>query len=205
MAKPNEEYSTIPLADFIGNVTPGDADNTQNKIKTNTATPVQVPPSDTKPARKKYDKNSLIPCRSITAGALYLDGVKSKIPYLWVNYGDVTDVEYQDLAVMVRSKGNSYIYGPLFVIEDDDFIDEFPMLRKFYDEQYTVRDLENVLRLPVDDMRRTIIDLPNGAKESLKNIASTQVVQGVLDSVKKIKVLDELFGTELNLLATVMS
>ena len=77
--------------------------------------------------------------------------------------------------------------------------------QKFYDEQYTVRDLENVLRLPVDDMRRTIIDLPNGAKESLKNIASTQVVQGVLDSVKKIKVLDELFGTELNLLATVMS
>ena len=155
--------------------------------------------------KRKFEKDDLIPCRSITVGALYLDGIKSKNPYSWYDYGDITDVEYQDLAVMVRSKANGYIYGPLFVIEDDDFINEFPMLKKFYDDQYTVKELEGVLKLPINDMRATIMNLPKGAKESLKNIASTQVVNGTLDSVKKIKALDELFGTELDLLSSIVS
>ena len=154
---------------------------------------------------KKFDKEDLIPCRSITVGKLYLDGVKSNTPYMWMDYGDTEDVEYQDLAAMVRSKNNTYIYGSLFIIEDDDFINEFPTLKKFYEDQYSIKELESVLDLSIRDMIATIKDLPKGARESLKNIASTKVVNGELDSIKKIKALDELFGTELNLLSSIFS
>lgn len=154
---------------------------------------------------KKFDKEDLILCRSITVGQLFLDGVKSGNSYYWADYGDITEVEYQDLVVMVRSKNNSYIYGSFFIIEDEDFIDEFPTLKKFYEDQYTIKELESVLDLNVRDMIATINNLPSRAKDSLKNIASTKVVNGELDSVKKIKALDELFGTELDLLSSIIS
>lgn len=161
--------------------------------------------AQTKTTPRRFDKEDLISCRSITVGKLYLDGIKSGNPYMWADYGDTEDVEYQDLATMVRSKNNGYIYGPLFVIEDDDFIKEFPVLEKFYNDQYSVKELEGILDLSVRDMIATIKDLPKGAKESLKNIASTKIVNGELDSVKKIRALDDLFGTELNLLSSIFS
>ena len=54
-------------------------------------------------------------------------------------------------------------------------------------------------------MIETIKALPPGAASSLKNIASTAIVNGTLDSVKKIRALDEYYGTELNLLASLFS
>ncbi len=150
---------------------------------------------------KKFKQDEVIMCRSITVGGLWLDGMKSKNIYRWVEYGDEVEVEYRDLAAMVRSR-SSYIFKPMFIILDEDFIKEFPQLNDFYNNQYTTGDLKEVLDLPVTKMISAIKTLPAGAVESLKNIAATQVANGQLDSVKKIKALDELFGTELNLLAS---
>ena len=55
--------------------------------------------------------------------------------------------------------------------------------------------------MPVDQMVSAIEKLPDGAKESLKTIAAKQVSLGVLDSVNKIRALDRIFGTDLNLLS----
>ena len=86
-------------------------------------------------------------------------------------------------------------------MEDEDFIAEFPALQKYYDEQYTVRDLKSMLRLPVDEMESQIKTLPKTAVESLKSIASKMVADGELDSLKKIKALDRIFDTDLNLIS----
>ncbi len=150
---------------------------------------------------KKFKQDEGILCRSITVGGLWLDGMKSKNVYRWVEYGDEVEVEYRDLAAMARSR-SSYLFKPMFIILDDEFIKEFPQLNDFYNNQYTTGDLKDVLDLPITKMIAAIKTLPSGAVESLKNIASTQVANGQLDSVKKIKALDELFGTELNLLAS---
>lgn len=153
--------------------------------------------------KKKFNPEDGISCRSVTVGDLWYEGTKSHNVYNWVDYGDENEVEYRDLAALVRSRSN-YVYGPLFVIEDEEFIAEFPQLQKFYDEQYTVDDLKGVLKLSVNDMVNTIKTLPQSAVNSLKNIASTQVASGQLDSLKKIKALDEIFGTELNLLSSIV-
>ena len=62
-----------------------------------------------KPATKtprKYAPDELIPCRSVTYGELLLTGTKSKLMYVWANYNDVTEVEFQDLQALksTRSK-----------------------------------------------------------------------------------------------------
>ena len=49
-------------------------------------------------------------------------------------------------------------------------------------------------------MKSIILSLPDGAKESIKNMASQMISKGTLDSVQKIKFLDEIFNTELMLM-----
>lgn len=155
--------------------------------------------TDAKKAPRKFKATDVVPCVSITSGELGMVGIKSKINYRWSCRGDVVDVEYQDLAAAIRSN-SSHISKPYFLIQDDDVVQQFPVLKKMYEAMYSIRDLENVLKMPVKQMKKTIFSLPEGAKESIKNIAATQISNGQLDSVQKIKEIDNIFGTELILM-----
>ena len=41
------------------------------------------------------------------------------------------------------------------------------------------------------------MSLPEGAKDSIKTIATTMVDNGTLDSIRRVKILDEIFDTEM--------
>ena len=178
------------------------ATTTTTRKRTTTAKPQAAKEvvKESAPAKKVFKDSDGILCRSITQGGLFMEGAKTHMLYEWVDYGDKTFVEYADLAAAVRIK-SSFIFSPLFIIEDEDFIDEFTQLKKFYTENYTVQDLEAIIHMPVDKMTEEISALPKSAVESMKVIAASAITDGTLDSVKKIKVLDEIFGTNLSLLA----
>lgn len=156
-----------------------------------------------KPKKKSFDQTDRIKCHSVTLGGLFIDGVKSKIPYQFLDYGDEQEIEYRDLVAMINSR-SSYIMTPNFIVDDKDFIAEFPQLDKLYSETYGTQDLLDLFRLPVDDMVKKIHALPSGAIDNIKHLASTQVANGGLDSVRKIKALDKLWGTDLNLTSELM-
>lgn len=177
------------------------------KRQSNTTTkkveePVVVEEVVEKKSVRKFDASDGVLCRSVTQGHLAMEGSKTNMLYEWDDYGDETEVEYRDLVACVRSgRLSEYIYHPYFIICDDDFINEFPQLEKFYTENYSLKDLQNILKMPIDEMLTEIRRLPKGAVDSLKNLASTWVAKGKIDSVKKIKALDDEFGTDLNLIA----
>ena len=168
--------------------------------KPTTVVEEKVTKVEPKVEKRVFKESEGIPCRSITQGGLYMEGAKTKMRYEWSDYGDITYVEYADLASATRVR-SSYVFGPLFMIDDDDFIEEFPQLKKFYTENYSVSDLEVILSYPVDRMVEEIQALPKSAIESIKVLAASSINDGSLDSVSKIKALDELFGTKLSLLA----
>lgn len=151
--------------------------------------------TETVKAPKKFDPMDGILCRSIVEGVLVMTGIKSKNFYKWANAGDITEVEFQDLVSAVRSSNNTYINAPHFIIEDEDFLAQFPQVQKIYDSMYTISDLREILNLPVGDMISTIKSLPSGSQENIKDIAGKMILNGQLDSVKKIKALDELYNT----------
>lgn len=146
--------------------------------------------------KRKYEKEDLIPCKSITNGKLFVEGSKSDILYRWADYGDVDYVEYQDLIYMVRSR-KSWVFKPRFIIMDDEFVQQTPEIKKLYDSLYSLSDLREILDLPASQMKSAILGLPDGAKDAIKGVASSQIEHGMLDSVQKIKILDEIFGTKL--------
>lgn len=158
-------------------------------------------PKEMPKKKKTFEQTDTIWCRSVIIGGLYLEGAKTKTLYEWRGYGDQVEVEYRDLVSEVRAR-SAYVFNPWFVIEDEDFLDEYPQVKKFYTESHSVTELRDILSLPLQKMVKEINDLPLGAKDVFKNIASEAVASGTLDSVAKIKAIDEIFDTDLNLLAS---
>ena len=154
--------------------------------------------------KKVFEPNEGIPCRSVTHGKLFVDGIKTGMKYTFYDYDDVSDIEYRDLVALVRARDKS-VYNPRFIVMDEDFIAEYPALKKFYDDQFSMKNIKDILTLPDYEMKEAIRKLPKGAVESLKSIAVNQIASGEIDSIKKIKALDEAFGTDLSLLNAILS
>lgn len=151
--------------------------------------------------KKSFKSKDVVKCTSITSGNLFMVGIKSDTLYSWVDAGDVAYVEYDDLVAEIRSKG-MYVFRPRFVVDDQDFIDEFPELDTLYASLYSKKDLKKILGLEPEQMRSVIVQLPDGAKDSLKSMAVTAIERGELDSINRIKIIDELFGTNMLLKMT---
>lgn len=146
-----------------------------------------------KTRRKDTD---LIPCVSVTAGELLVVGDKTKLLYSWVGEGDIVDVEYQDIVSAIRSK-KPCVFKPRFIINDDELVDEYDDVKKLYESLYSKDNLSEIFNLQPSAMRDVINSLPDGAKDTIKTLAMTAVDDGSLDSVQRIRVIDEIFGTDM--------
>ena len=155
-----------------------------------------------KDSKHKFEQTDGVSCRSVVQGGLFMEGLKTKMDYSWTDYGDVTEVEYRDLVAAVRSK-SKFVFNPWFIIEDEDFLAEYPQVKQFYDSSYTLTDLIKILDMPPTQMIEEIKKLPKGAIDTIKSLASKQVSNGTLDSVSRIRALDDYFDTDLNLLASI--
>ena len=147
---------------------------------------------------KKFAQDDLIPCKSITAGELLMVGERTKMLYRWADTDDVQDIEYQDLIYAARSN-SGFVFKPRFIIMDNDFVDQNPKIKEKYNTMYTNKDLRDIIMLSPKEIKKVVPTLPEGVKESLKSMASTMIDNGTLDSVARIKALDELFSTNLML------
>ena len=145
---------------------------------------------------RKFDNSDLIPCKSVTNGELLMVGAKTGILYKWASCDDIEDVEYQDLLYTTRQH-SSYVMKPYFIVLDDDFVAQNKELDKLYREMYSFAEINDILQLDPNTMRQVILSLPAGVQEAVKGFAATKINDGTFDSIKKIKILDEIFGTSM--------
>ena len=145
---------------------------------------------------RQFNQNDLVLCRSVTAGWLGVSG-KSGQYYVFENFGDVCEIEYQDLFAL-KSRHSNYIYAPLFVIEDDELLENprWADVAQFYDEKVFKEDIEEVLNLPISTFEVSLRKLPKGLAKALQVKVAEKIENGTFDSLKKIKVIDEVFGTD---------
>ena len=148
---------------------------------------------------KEFKDTDKIPCVSITVGGLSMVGDKSGSFYHWMNMGDVVDVEYRDLVSAIRTHTKD-IFEPRFIIQDDAFLAKYDTVQLRYGQLYTPADIERVLTMNPDQIREVLKKMPVGAQTAVKDLASRKVASGELDSVNRIKAIDEFFGTQLVLL-----
>lgn len=149
-------------------------------------------------APRKYAPDEMIACRSITFGELLLTGTKSKLLYSWANYGDITEVEFQDLQAL-KSTRSSYLFKPRFIIEDEELVEQWNKdLGDMYKNIVDV-DVEDLFKLPANQFKAKLKKAPKGVQQAVKNIAGEKILNGSLDSLTKIKAIDEVLGTDLKL------
>lgn len=149
------------------------------------------------PAPRQFNQHDLILCRSVTAGWLGCGG-KSGQYYIFENFGDQCEVEYQDLFAL-KQRRSPYIYAPLFVIEDEELLENprWTDVAKFYDEKvYTMDDINAILNTPVNKFESTLKALPKGIAKSLQVEVAKRIEEGTFDSLRKIKIIDDVFNTD---------
>lgn len=154
------------------------------------------------PVKKRtFAKDDLIPCRSVTPGILLYNGAKSNIPYSWTSAGDLSYIEYQDLLAAMVSRSD-YIYDPLFVIEDEDVLNDSKWIevKRLYETMEDVADVMEIINLPVNRFRKALNDSPKGVRNAIKAKVAGLIATGEFDSINKIKIIDEICGTDMKVL-----
>ena len=157
----------------------------------------KVVKKEAKKEPRQFNQNDLILCRSVTAGWLGCSG-KSGQYYVFENFGDECEIEYQDLFAL-KSRHSNYIYAPHFVIEDEELLENprWADVAKFYDEKvYTMEDVEEILNLPINNFEAALKKLPKGLAKSLQVRVAQKIEDGTFDSLKKIKIIDDVYGTD---------
>ena len=169
---------------------------TENEIVEENSVVEEVKPVVKQP--KKFAQDDMIPCRSVTYGELLLTGPKSKLLYSWANYGDVTEIPFQDLQAL-RSTRSSYLFRPRFIIEDEDLVELWAKdLKDMYDNLVD-EDVDALFKLPLNQFKSKLKKAPRGVQQAVKNIAGEKILNGSLDSLAKIKAIDEILNTDLKL------
>ena len=166
---------------------------------TETAKVVAQAVKETKVKKEQdFASDDLIICRSVTEGTLYLGGSKSGMLYTWSGFGDVQEVEFQDLrALMYRNSG--YLTKPLIVIDNEELLSlpKWKTLNSLYSELFGLEDLDYIFNSKPDKFKTILTTLPEGMKATIKAAAGERISTGKLDSLSKIKILDEVLGTDL--------
>lgn len=154
-------------------------------------------PEEPKVEPRQFNQNDLILCRSVTTGWLGCSG-KSGQYYVFENFGDECEIEYQDLFAL-KSRRSNYIYAPHFIIEDEELLanPRWADVAKFYEEEvYSIKDIDEILNLPVANFKSALEVLPKGLAKSLQVHVAEKIEDGSFDSLKKIKIIDEVYGTD---------
>ena len=149
--------------------------------------------------KKVFTDSDYILCRSVCSGGLNIVSQSGNL-YEFKDYGTECEINYRDLVTLIR-RGSDHVFLPRFVILDEDFLKEFPTVQRVYGTMYTRDDLVEILDLPVTRMKAEITKLPKATKDSMRNLVATQIANGKLDSIAKVRALTEIFESDFNLLS----
>jgi len=149
--------------------------------------------------KKVFTDSDYILCRSVWSGGLNVISQSGNL-YEFADYGSECEINHRDLITMIR-RGSEHVFMPRFVILDEDFLQDFPTVQRVYGTMYTMNDLNEILELPVSRMKTEIMKLPKSTKDSMRNLIATQIANGKIDSISKVRALTELFDSDFNLLS----
>ena len=60
-------------------------------------------------------------------------------------------------------------------------------------------DVDDIFKLPLNQFKSKLKKAPKGVQQAVKNIAGEKIMNGSLDSLAKIKAIDEILDTDLML------
>lgn len=149
------------------------------------------------PVKRKYEKDDMIPVKSLFEGEVILVGRRTKQDYHMTELGEVIEVEYQDINAEIISGQSPYIYTPLILVMDEELVSTKPKLKALYESLVSIEDIHRVIEDGnIDELREMVKHMPKGQIDLTKNIVASKIAEGQLGNMRIVKNIDRLLGTE---------
>jgi hypothetical protein len=170
----------------------------KSDIKSADGPSIDVPVTQNKFSRMKkptLDKNELIPVMNITNGTLVYTSRKTGLSVKFEKYGDVEYLEIGELLTM-RSGQKRYLDEPWILIMDDEVV-QYLGLDKMYKKLVSPQNVDQIFSFDLETYKEVVENAPIGYAQLIISRAKERLKDGSLDSMAKIKVLEEKFKVEL--------
>lgn len=145
----------------------------------------------------------VVPVRSAVEGTLVYVSRKTGYKIEWENYGALEYMSYEDLVAMRNGAKAFFINNWIFIEDSEDFdmdtIYKALQVDKYYKDVLIVDDIDDILKLPVDEFERRISHLSKGVQEAIVTRAKRAIMENdpVMDSIRKRGIIEQTFNVEL--------
>lgn len=185
-----------------------DIENKEEKIELNSEEIITEEKIEEKKEIKEEKKepreilaNEFIEVRSVTEGSLsYLDP-RTKMKYVWNQYGAIQSMTFESL-LSLNASSPAFLTTPLVVVDDKDVAEKLHITYIYNDFDFEVADnLDKFFKFPIEEMRKRIRKLPDCIKENIKVKARSLYKNGTLSDLNRIKMLEQELKIDLSVLA----
>lgn len=145
--------------------------------------------------KPSLDKNELIPVMNITNGSLVYQSRKTGMEVKFERYGDIEYLEVGELLTM-RSGQRRFLDEPWILIMDNEVVN-YLGLDKLYKKLENPQNIDNIFAFDNEAFEEIVKSSPRGYAQLIISRAKIKIKEGTLDSVSKIKILEERFNVEL--------
>lgn len=139
--------------------------------------------------KKKLNRDDLIVVMNNTAGRLAHGSRKTGQEWLFTEYGQTDEMELSEL-VTLNNSSPAMLREPWLLILDDEAV-EYLGLKKLYENVLTEDEMEEFFNSDLEQMEKLLDKLPKGMKELIAGLAKKKVEDNTLDSISKIKLIEE--------------
>lgn len=140
-----------------------------------------------------------VPCVSMVRSGQLIYSSRRQMGYsvIWRNYMDTQYIELAELMAMRSS--DPMFFSENWIVIDDEFEHKDAVVQKLriknmYANTPNMLELERLFVLPVDEMVHKIKSMSTSLKESVYLHAKEAVENGTLDSMKRIKAIENVLG-----------
>lgn len=186
-----------------------------NKTKKSVAADVANPATeavDVAPAKttKKKDLNFpdhvMVGIQSNTYGELIYLNRRTGARITWATIGEEQPVPMGELRDMRNTQRGFFTNNRIFVtgVQDEEFADATPedvykalMVSQYYKDTVDPDDFNKIFTLSEDEIRTRLHRMGKGAQTNFIVAANEAIRSGRLDSLKKIRAIEECLGCEL--------
>lgn len=156
----------------------------------------------------KIGDDVILSVKSNVAGELIYINHKTGDEIHWAEYGDVQTLKAGDIRAM-KAKQPRFLTENWIAVEgiedaDENYedVDIFEILEalgilQYYKDNFYPKNINEVFNWREEEMRNKIPSMPKTIKDTLIINANELISSGILDSMRKIKTLEEILGCEL--------
>lgn len=135
-------------------------------------------------------KDEMVDVRSVVDGKVIYVSPKTHIKYKWLEKGDIEQLTIEEILAMDTKK--MFLRTPLLVVEDERIVEGLG-LKGINELVNKVEDIDQLVEMDLDDMEKTINELPFDYKRNLRDEISKKIENSEIRDYVVVQTLKRIF------------